>query len=253
MPSIKYNEIAKCLPDNLREDFCRMNAVAKQYTAHRIMGMTKKDALLQTGSTAVKTANQTADYLERKNPQIKEIVNYCINNSVEQRLLNPKSSFNKVIDEQVKQAKSDEALTAQVLTPEQQQQIEEIEKAPFALTPNQAESIQFYRDLCRGKYKTYKTTIVYDADDKVVSKKVEKIDDVAVKIKARQELDRLLGLNSLRQMGSVQVGKMTIKIIDTSQPTEEDNKPPVDYQNATIIDEEDVIDGGVEEIHEKKK
>lgn len=232
-----------------------MNARAKQYTANRIMGKSKIDSAIACGYDTGNrhTLSCNARDLEKCNPQIKEIVDYCINNNAEQRLINPNSTFNKVIDEQVKQAKSDEALTAQVLTPEQQKQIEEIEKSPLALTPNQAESIQFYRDVCRGKYKTYKTTIVYDAEDKVVSKKVEKVDDVNIKIKARQELDRLLGLNSLRQLGSVQVGKMTIKIIDTSKPSEEEDKPPVDFQDAIVRDDEEVIDGSVEEIHEKKK
>ena len=52
--------------------------------------------------------------------------------------------------------------------------------------------------------------------------------DVETKMKARKELDRILGLNQMPDLGSLQMGDITINIVDASKREEiEDSRNTV--------------------------
>lgn len=141
------------------------------------------------------------------------------------------------------------------------QQIDEIAKTDFEMPPivpaeiegvqdkidlqnisgETARRIQFYRQIANGVVKSIKTTKTYDKDGNLTGKKVEEFSDVSVRMKARAELDRALGLNDMLQIGQVSAGSITINIVDTSKKDE-----LADPRNNIIIGD-GIVDGGDDE------
>jgi hypothetical protein len=73
---------------------------------------------------------------------------------------------------------------------------------------------------------------------------VEEVSDVDVKMRARKELDRILGLNQLPDLDKLQVGDITINIVDASKRDElEDNRNSIelDPNDVQVINGEQVI------------
>lgn len=237
---MRYDALNAFLPQDLLERFGKMNATARQYTMNRICGYNKRESLIAVGTNAKdeSSLSSTIQKLEQRNPTINEVIDYCASHNVADTLLNPQSQFNKVLDEKAKE----------VLDPQAEakmQQLNNICKNPNNLTPDRAQSVQFYRDVIKGSIQTTKTICTYDAQGKLLGRRVEKINDVNVKMQAREKLDRLLGLNALQQLGQVQLGSIAINIVDASKKDEKQ----VDYQeDAKVLDtEEIVIDEQVEE------
>ena len=107
-----------------------------------------------------------------------------------------------------------------------------------------ARRIQFYRDIMNGKIKTVRRTTRYNAMGEKIETKVEEVSDVETKMKARKELDRILGLNQMPDLDKFQVGDITINIVDASKREElEDSRNQVELnpEDVTEIDGEDVI------------
>ena len=222
--AVKWQEALKGLPENLLIQFNKMNQTAKQYTVNRILGFSKVDSLRNAGSNAKdgKSLSSTAQTLEDRNPQIEEIVAYAQEHNIESQLMNDKSAFAKSLEEKKAEA-----------------ELQQLKQATSVMTPNMAESIEFYRRVVKGSIKTYKTTEKYGADGKLIERKREIIDDVESKMRAREKLDRMLGLNAIQNCGNIQIGGINIKIVDASKPKEEE--PETDFQEDAIVS--DVIDG----------
>ena len=74
----------------------------------------------------------------------------------------------------------------------------------------------------------------------IKSVKFEEITDVGVRINARKELDRILGLNVLPDIDKLQIGGITVNIVDASKKEELD-----DERNKIVLEDKDVefIDG----------
>ena len=221
--AVKWQEVLRGLPEPLLIQFNKMNQTAKQYTVNRILGFSKVDSLRNAGSNAKdgKSLSSTAQTLEDRNPQIEEIVAYAQEHNLESQLMNDKSAFAKSLEEKKAEA-----------------EIQQLNHATSVMTPNLAESIEFYRRVVKGSIKTYKTTEKYGADGKLIERKREIIDDVESKMRAREKLDRMLGLNAIQNIGQVQIGGISIKIVDASKKEED---PETDFQEDAIVS--DVIDG----------
>ena len=74
-----------------------------------------------------------------------------------------------------------------------------------------------------------------NADGNVVSRKVEEISDVSAKMNARKELDRILGVNKVIDLGSLSYGDITVNIVNASKADElEDSR-----NNPTLVMEKD--------------
>lgn len=239
---MKYTALNAFLPQDLLERFNKMNATARQYTMNRICGFNKRESLIAVGTTAKDEASlsSTVQKLEQRNPTINEVIDYCTSHNVADELMNPKSEFNKVVEQKAKE----------VLDPQAElkmQQLNNICKNPNNITPDRARSIQFYQDVIKGAIQTTKTISTYDAKGNLLGKRVEKINDVNVKMQAREKLDRLLGLNALQQLGQVQVGSIAINIVDASK---KDDKPIDVQEDAKVLDTEEIIID--EQVEEKK-
>ena len=220
-------EILKGLPQDLLIRFNKMNNTARQYTLSRILGFSKVDSIRNAGSQAKPDMlSSTARSLEERNPQIEEIVKWGLEHSLESQYANDKSEFAKTLE-----GKKAEAEIAQ------------LNHATSVMTPNMAESIEFYRRVANGGIKTYRTTERYGPDGKtLIERKREIIDDVDAKMRAREKLDRLLGINAIQNLGQVQVGSISINIIDASKKEDKEEDRVVDYQDDAIITDETIIE-----------
>lgn len=229
----------KGLPENLLIQFNRMNATAKQYTLNRICGFNKVDSLRNAGSQAKTGASlsSTAQSLEERNPQINEIIEYAQQHDFEKNLLSDESTFAKTTEQKELEAKE-----------------KQLNYASQVMTPDMAESVNFYRRVANGSVKKYKTIEKYDANGKLLFRTREITDDPSARMQAREKLDRMLGLNAIQSLGQVQVGSISINIVDASKP--KDDEQEVDFQHDAIVKDEDgndVIDEGTEiEIENEK-
>lgn len=224
---LKWEEALKGLPDDLLMQFNKMNGTAKQYTANRILGFSVIDSIKGAGSMAKdnESLKSTAKSLEKRNPQIREIIEYAQQHNLSSQMLSEKSELSQSLE-----AKAQEA------------QIQALKQATSVMNPQMADSVNFYRRVANGSVKTYKTTEKYDASGKLIERKKEIIDDAETRMRAREKLDRLLGINAIQNLGQVQVGSISINIVDASKK-EEDNAPEVDVQDeAVIIDNETIIE-----------
>lgn len=227
---LRWEEVLKGLPEELMVKFNRMNATAKQYTANRILGFNKVDSIRNAGSNAKdgSSLSSTAKSLEDRNPAIEEIVAYAMEHNFESQLLNEKSKFNQTIEQ-----KQQEALVTQATS------------AASVMSPTMAESVAFYRKVANGSVKSYKTTEKYDASGKLIERKKEIIDDAETRMRAREKLDRLLGVNAMQNLGQVQVGSISINIVDASKKDEDEKE--VDFQEEAIVKDDngdEMIDAG---------
>lgn len=100
-----------------------------------------------------------------------------------------------------------------------------------------------FRDIAEGKIKTVKRT-VYKNGDKITTK-TEYISDVDTRIKARKELDRLLGISALQPLGQISAGgNVNIMIVDASKKdaVEDSRNNPVFME---MQDKTEEVDGEV--------
>lgn len=236
---VKWEEALKGLPADLMKSFNKMNNTARQYTVNRILGFSKVDSIKNAGSQAKDRVSlqNTAQSLEERHPEILDIIEYCEQNNFESQLLRETSQFSQEVS---KKAKENELAMKQ------------LEHASAVMSPNMAESVAFYQRVVNGSIKSYKTTETYDKDGKLIGKKREIIDDVDAKMRAREKLDRMLGLNAIKSLEQVQVGSICINIVDASKK-EEDDTPPVDVQDDAIVKDEVVIEHEPEVIDETPK
>ena len=243
MEQIRYNLLNSFLPQDLLESFNRMNSTARQYTMNRICGFNKRESLIAVGTNAKdeKSISSIIQKMEERNPTINQVVEYCLSHDVQKELLDTNSKFNKVVDEKAKEVMQPNADL-------KMQQLNNITQTPNVLSPDKAQSIQFYRDVIKGSIQTTKTICTYDAQGNLLGKRVEKINDVNVKMQAREKLDRILGLNALQQLGQVTLGSISVNIVDASKKEE---PRQVDVQDdAKVLDDEEIV---INEVVEEKK
>ena len=234
---LRWEEVLKGLPQDLLIKFNKMNQTGKQYTVNRILGFSKVDSIRAAGSNAKEghSLSGTAQSLEERNPQIQEIVDYAQQNNLEAQLMNDKSAFAKTIEEKKNEL-----------------QMQQLNQATSVMSPNMAESVDFYRKVVSGNIKSKKTIVSYDAQGKEIGRKTEYIEDVGSKMQAREKLDRLLGINAIQNLGQVQVGSISINIVDASKK-EPDEEREVDIQNDAIIRDETIIEQEPERVVEEEK
>ena len=215
-----------CFTNEQQEAYEKLAVRQRKYVDFRGQGYNKTLAYKMAGFDG-KVAGQAAYILERRNAIIPELVD-CILGQKQVRDLNDQDS------------KINQQIDALALQDGAEKMMEVIEGADGET----ARRIKFYRDVVNGKVKTVRTTLKYNAMGVLVEKKVEEISDVEAKMKARKELDRILGLNQLPDLGKVQVGDITINIVDASKKEElEDSRNSIelDPNDVQIIDGEQII------------
>jgi hypothetical protein len=203
-----------------------LNERERKYVDLRGLGHKKKDAYTVAGFGG-KNVSQSCHNLELRKPFIDDLVSIIQNAKRAKDLFVEGSETNR-----------DLAIVAQQ---------ERTENMLAVLTGDDGETarrIQFYRDIIAGKIKSVKITKKYDGLGNLKERKVEEVSDIGSIISARKELDKILGLNTLVDLGSLTTGDITINIVDAGKREElEDsrNKVFIDPNMVQEIDGEKVL------------
>lgn len=220
-----------CFTKEQQEAYEKLAIRQRKYVDFRGQGYSKTIAYKMAGFDG-KVAGQAAYLMEKRNAIIAELADCIINQKKVRDLSVQDSAINQQIDALAMQDGAEKML-------------EVIEGADGET----ARRIQFYRDVMNGKIKTVRKTTRYNAMGEKIETKVEEVSDVDTKMKARKELDRILGLNQLPDLDKLQVGDITINIVDASKQDE-----LADSRNVVDLDPDDmqVIDGEKVLVKEEK-
>ena len=220
-----------CFTKEQQEAYEKLPTRQRRYVDFRGQGNNKTAAYKMAGFDA-KVAGQAAYLLETRNAIIPELIKCITSQKTVRDLSEEDSALNQQIDALATQEAADKIM--------------EVVEAGDGET---ARRIQFYRDIVNGKIKTVRKTTKYNALGGVIERKVEEVSDIEAKMKARKELDRILGLNEMPDLGKVQVGDITINIVDASKKEE-----LADSRNTIVLDPDNVeVIGGEKVLVEEEK
>lgn len=199
-----------------------LNVKNKRYIQYRGAGFGKTEAYVKAGYSP-KTAKQSSYGLEKKNPMIAEIVQVLISGKATNTIMNPKSDVSNDLDKREIQARNDLIF-------------KKIKEAD----PEKIKQIKFYRDIVNGEIISKKTEIKKNRDGDIVESKEMLIDNVDTRIRARKELDKILGIGALIEIGNIESGSVTINIVDASKK-DESYKPADQFrrEEELVIEVED--------------
>ena len=195
-----------------------LNEKQRKYVAFRGQGYGKAQSYKMSGCAA-KNVSQAAWIMERDNKVMSDLIERLLANRRAKELTEKESLLNRQVDALALQDKAEKLLQT-------------IDGADGET----ARRIQFYRDILNGKIKSYKKTTTKDESGKIKSVKIEEVDDVDVRIKARKELDRILGLNMLPNIDNLQIGGITVNIVDASKKEELE-----DERNRVVLETKDFV------------
>ena len=231
---LKPKRIA-CLTDEQQKYYDSLTARQRKYVEFRAKGYSKSQSYRMAGYDG-KNIAQAAHNLEALNKGMAEIIRTMM--TVKQAVAivenDEESKINKTIDALALQEGAEKAL-------------EVIEGADGET----ARRIQFYRDIASGKIKTVRKTVQKNAEGAVLKTTIEEVSDIETRIKARKELDKILGLNAIVDLDKLKVGDITINIVDASKKEElEDsrNKVFLDPNSVEILDGEPVVEVNAEDV-----
>ena len=215
-----------CFTKEQQEEYNHLNPTRRKYVDFRGEGHSKRDAYIMAYGSSNK-ASQKGYIVERSSRAIQDLIETLQNSNrgkaMAKDILNNESELNKQID----------ALATQEFGEKLQVAIEQHD-------PSTMERLKFYRDIMNGKIKTVRKTQKLNAMGVVVETRIEETSDIETRIKARKEIDRILGLSNMPDMGSLQMGDITINIVDASKKDELE-----DSRNTVVldIDKQEEIDG----------
>ena len=215
-----------CFTKEQQEAYEKLAVRQRKYVDFRGQGYSKTNAYKMAGFDG-KVAGQAAYILERRNAVLPELISCIQGQKAVRDLSKQDSAINQQID-------------ALALQDGAEKMLQVIEGADGET----ARRIQFYRDIMNGKVKTVRKTKRFNGLGALIETKVEEVSDVDVKMRARKELDRILGLNELPDLDKFQVGDITINIVDASKKDEledERNTVELDPSDVQVIDGEQVI------------
>lgn len=195
-----------------------LNERQRKYVDFRGQGYGKAQSYKMSGYGAG-NASQAAWIMERDNKVMGDLIERLLANRRAKELTEKESLLNRQVDALALQDKAEKLLQT-------------IDGADGET----ARRIQFYRDILNGKIKSYKKTTTKDESGKIKQVKIEEVDDVDVRIKARKELDRILGLNMLPNIDNLQIGGITVNIVDASKKEELE-----DERNRVVLETKDFV------------
>lgn len=205
-----------------------LNVKQRRYVDFRGQGYPKGQSYSMAGYVTP-NPNQACAMLEKTKPVVNVLIKRLLDNKKARELTQTDSALNRQID----------ALA-------QQDGVEKMLKTIEGADGETAKRIQFYRDIVNGKVKSVKKTTRKDADGNVIETRIEETLAIDDRMKARHELDRILGLNAIANLDNFQVGDITVNIVDASKKdavTDKRNAINMGDTNAEIIDVDDAEDG----------
>lgn len=221
-----------CFTEEEQKAYERLNNSQRKYIDFRGKGYNKVQSYQMAGYTT-KNPSQSAYMMEAQNKVIPELVQKLQAQNKARELTEQESALNRQIDALAKQEYAEKTLQT-------------IDGADGET----ARRIQFYRDIMNGKIKTVRKTVRKNAMGETLETKIEEVSDIETRIKARKELDKILGLNILPNVDNLQIGGITVNIVDASKREELE-----DSRNAVVldVDQVEVVDGEQQIVVEERE
>lgn len=200
-----------CFTPEMQDDFDRLTPKHQLFVLYMANGgYSRKGAYVAAGYQDTPNAKKSAYDLEKKIPRFQEFVEALRGQKAVQDAYNPNSDVSKDIDDLAEKALPPAPIVpAEVVGTGASLDVTK-------LSAEQAARIKFYRDVASGKTKSVKRTRTYDRDGNFTGEKLEEVTDVQAQMRARAELDKILGMNEMLKVGEVKAGSITIKIVDCS-------------------------------------
>jgi phage terminase small subunit len=218
----KNSYVYTCFTKEQQEAYEKLSDKQRAFVDYRAKGYNKKEASTLAGY-GCKNHALNGHLLERNYPVIAELI----------RVLQAQAQARSITEEE-------SLLNQQIDVLANQQSVEKMFEVIEGADSETAKRIQFYRDIMNGKIKSVKTTVKRNGEGKVIERTTVETSDVDMKMKARHELDKLLGLTMLPNLDDkFKVGDITINIVDASKKEElEDSRNIVDIsQDGTVLEE----------------
>ena len=198
-----------CFTKEQQEAYDKLNSKQQLYLDYRSIGYKRSDAYRAAGYNA-KDPRRKAYDLEHNNNVIGTLVQVLLNHSMAKHAME--------MDLIESSQKAELADTEHKLNALQQQADDaKFIDAMSNMDAITADRIKFYKSILNGTVKTQRTTVTYNSAGEIVNKRVETIDDIQQRINARKELDKILGVGQLANLGDVTAGTITINIVDSSK------------------------------------
>ena len=191
--------IYECLTPEQQLFYEKMTAKQKAYIDQRARGLNRAQAATIAGYGA-KNARQAGYLIEKNSAGVREILGILLKDQKAKEIEYVNSNMGKKITALAKQKKNDRTL-------------EVIENAD----PETAKRIKFYQDRIDGRIKSMRETTKFTAAGAMAYKTVEYETSIEARMRARKELDAILGLNAVVELGNVKMGDITINIVDASK------------------------------------
>lgn len=209
-----------CFTEEQQKAYDGLSEKQKKYVDYRAAGYPKNRAYEAAGYKGGKCSSQNAAKMEKDNVWVKELSEIKRKAQYVGGLTEKESAISKTIDALADSKRNDKVMDI-------------IAKGD----KDQIERIKFYKDIINGKTKSKKTVTTTDSEGKK-SKREEVSISVETQIKARQELDRILGLSAIIDVGTVQFGNIQVTIVDASKEEELlDERNKIGELNAEDIEE----------------
>lgn len=199
---------------------------ARKYIDFRGQG-NNKSAAYRLAGFETRFPAQASRHLEENHPEIPELVNAITGQRKLRELNETDSNVNKQIDALAIKDAADKLDTL-------------IQSGDT----NNADRVKFYLDVRNGNIKTVRKTVKKDQNGHITGTTIEYVSDISYRIQAQKELDKIFGLNQVVDMGKLQIGSITVNVVDASKQEElEDSRNTVklDPSEVEIVDGEPVV------------
>lgn len=209
----KKENVKDFLPQDLFAEFMSYTPKQQLYCKYRGVGFNQEKGWLAAGF-AKTNARQNASSFEKNHPLALEIIKAMQVKAKLGGLGKENSVITKEIENNVAKGRTALDIIA-------------------TKKGEEANQLKFYVDVISGNIKQTKKTTTTDSEGKQVVKVEEIEPSISERLKAREKMDSLLGIDDIKNvMGEVQVNKdITIKIVDTSAPKDlAEEKPVIDME-----------------------
>lgn len=206
-----------CFTEEQQAQFDSLSKNEKKYVIFRSQGYDKRNSYRMAGYREGKNMSQNAYHIENiRKPWTQDLIRVLSGHKARVDVYKENTPVSKKIDEKAEELPPEMEMTLVNADAPVEQKLPEVED----MSGEEARRIQFYRQVANGTIKSIQITRTYDKDGNLTGKKVVETSDIDMRIKARKEVDRILGLNEMANLGSIEAGDINIMIVDARKRAE---------------------------------
>lgn len=207
-----------CFTEEQQKIFDGLKPMHQKYIVLRGAGHSKVEAYKMAGYKGKASAQSAYDLEVKRVPVMVELIGALSGQRQKMEVFNEQAKIAKEIERKAKEkGVIDEIASAYVPKVAESAPVAqpidlhaEIEK----MSIDQVQNLQFWREVAMGKIVTEKETKTYDKEGKLTGRKVEKVKDVNVRMKAQEMVTRILNIEEVMELGTIQVPNVNIMIVD---------------------------------------